>query len=61
MPRLAALFFLAGVALVALPKRRAPRPAEIVTDSVVLSEQEADRLALLLCDCPDCMPSRSVH
>lgn len=59
MPRLAALLFLAGVAIAALPKRRAPRPA--FTDSVALSEQEADRLALLFCDCPDCMPSRSVH
>lgn len=61
MPRLAALLFLAGVAVAALPKRRTPRPLAALTDSVVISEQEADRLALLLCDCPDCMPSRSVH
>ncbi|MBI1691545.1 hypothetical protein D9Y22_22970 [Methylorubrum sp. DB1722] len=61
MQRLAALLFLAGIAVAALLKRRVPRPPAAFTDSVVISEQEADRLALLLCDCPDCMPSWSVH
>lgn len=61
MPRLAAFLFLAGVAVAALPKRRAPRPVTVMTDSVVVSEQQAERLALLFCECPACMPSWSIH
>lgn len=52
MPRLAALLLLAGIAVAALPKRRAQRPVTIIADSVVLSEEQVERLALLFCDCP---------
>ncbi len=58
MPRLAALLFVAGVALAALPRRRALAPTVL---PVVLEGEAAEHLALLLCDCPACMPSWSIH